>query len=249
MAVKHGRFAKAYSEGYDLSPFLKEVSNSGERDLADSSGLGDDDRTFVSGLRGGSMSLSGMFSARASAGSTALEIADVLSNALSTEGPTVFSHCPQGDSNGNHCYGIEGSLSNVPVSSPSGDLVSINGEITSDTGLERGVILHAKGAETSDSNGSSVDQTAAAALLQYGASAYLHVFTVGSGTLVVKVQHSADASTWADLITFASATAGEQAERKTIAEGVAINRYVRALWTITGSATFFLSFHRHLNTT
>ena len=248
MPVKHGRFAKAYSEGYDLSPFLKDVGNSGERDLADSSGLGSDDRTFVSGLRGGSMSLSGMFSARASAGSTALEISDVLNAALDAEGPTVFTHCPQGDANGRHCYGIEGFLGGPAVSSPSGDLVSINGEITSDTGLERGVILHAKGTESSGSNGSGIDQTAAAALLQYGASAYLHVFSVGSGTLTVKVQHSSDNSTFADLITFTAATTGEQAERKTIAEGVAINRYVRALWTITGTANFFLSFHRHLST-
>lgn len=243
MAIKHGRRARGYVGGVDLSGFLKDVGTASDRDMADSSSFGDDDRTFVSGQRGGTLSLGGMFSARVD-DLDPQEIADTLDAAFEdAEGAVIACQLPQGDTNGNVAKCIEGHISSNPVSSPNGDIVSINGELTSDVGVERCVVLHAKGEETSDDNGNGLDQTASSV---EGAAGYLQVFDVGgSGTLTVKIQHSADNSTFADLITFTAQTAGEVAERKAIAEGVTINRYVRALWTLdSGDAVFFVCFSR-----
>lgn len=241
MAV-HGKEAAQYSEGVDLSTYLKEVGTSGEKDLADSTGLQTDDRTFVKGMGNGSMSLQGMYSAQADVADP-LEIADVLSAALTSESATIFTHLPTGDADGSYANCIEGKCSSRPVSSPIGDLVSVNAEISSDVGVERCVVLHAKATESSDDNSTGVDETASSTS---GASAYLQVFSVGSsGTLTVKVQHSSDDSVYADLLTFTAQTDGENAERLTVASGTTINQYVRVLWTLgTGTASFWLGWKR-----
>lgn len=73
-----------------------------------------------------------------------------------------------------------------------------------------------------------------------GASAQLQIPSVTGTTpsAVFKVQHSSDNSSWADLFTFTAATAATSV-RKTIDPGTTINRYVRGLWTVTGTLPVF----------
>lgn len=81
----------------------------------------------------------------------------------------------------------------------------------------------------------AVDNAASSAS---GCAAYLQVsaLTLGGYTnMVVKLQHSANNSTWADLITFTAVTAAPAAERKTVTGTV--NRYLRASISYTGSGT------------
>jgi hypothetical protein len=60
----------------------------------------------------------------------------------------------------------------------------------------------------------------------------------------VKVQHSANNSTWADLVTFATVTA-VGAEHAVVAPATTVNRYLRATWSGTfTSATFAVAFAR-----
>lgn len=59
----------------------------------------------------------------------------------------------------------------------------------------------------------------------------LQVFSLGSGTVDVKIEDSANDSTWADLVSFTSAS-GSTSERVTISG--TIRRYVR----VTTSGTF-----------
>ena len=58
----------------------------------------------------------------------------------------------------------------------------------------------------------------------------------GFTTATVKIQHSTDASSWADLITFTAFT-GATWERKAVANGTTVNRYVRAVTDVTGTGT------------
>jgi len=97
-------------------------------------------------------------------------------------------------------------------------------------------------------SGTGVDNGASSA---DGGSAYLHVTahdrTAGDETATIKVQHSADDITYADLITFdAIASATPQAQRKAVTGTV--NRWTRDNRTMAGttpSTTYHLAFSRH----
>ncbi len=102
-----------------------------------------------------------------------------------------------------------------------------------------GILLHPNGQETGTGNGSSRDDGASSA---NGGRANLHVLDV-TGAWTVKIQHSADNATWADLITFDAATAiGAQTATVT---GI-VNRYLRAVHTedVAGSLTYVVGFAR-----
>lgn len=103
----------------------------------------------------------------------------------------------------------------------------LNGrEITS--GTHRGVVL-ANGASITSASQSyaAVDNGGATS---NGIIANLHI-TASDQATVAKIQHSADNSTWADLVTFTSVAAGRGAERKIVTGTV--NRYLRATWSGT----------------
>jgi hypothetical protein len=103
----------------------------------------------------------------------------------------------------------------------------LNGrEITS--GTHRGVVLANGTSITSASQSyAAVDNGGATS---NGIIANLHI-TASDQATVAKVQHSADNSTWADLVTFTSVAAGRGAERKIVTGTV--NRYLRATWSGT----------------
>jgi len=99
--------------------------------------------------------------------------------------------------------------------------------------LEWGVQL-TNGKQTFASSGTAapVDYGAAS---NFGGVAYLHVFSIASGTATVKVQHSSDNSTYADLITFTAAPAATSERKATAAITTTVNRYTSV--TITGTFT------------
>jgi hypothetical protein len=99
--------------------------------------------------------------------------------------------------------------------------------------VEEGKIVEALTAQTASGNSSSLDNSASSAS---GGSGYIQA-TAKSGTsptMAVKIQHSADDSTFVDLVTFVTAT-DVTAERVTVAGTV--NRYLRVNRTVGGSAT------------
>jgi len=104
-------------------------------------------------------------------------------------------------------------------------------------GLEWGNLLTAGiQTDTTATNGASWDTGGS---LSYGAQAYLQVFSVTGTSVTVKIQDSADNSSWADVasLAFTAATpAGSpQAQRISIANNATVRRYVRAASTGTFS--------------
>lgn len=98
-------------------------------------------------------------------------------------------------------------------------------------GLEWGLQLTAgKVTHASATNVASVDNGAATTT---GAVAYLQVFSVGSGTVEIDIEDSADNSSFASIIAFTNAT-GRTAERVATAAGADVRRYVR----VATSGTF-----------
>jgi len=156
----------------------------------------------------------------------------------------IVSVAPAGGTIGTDFTGFEGAFGGqVDRLIEKDALHKLNCTYTISGAVEDGTILHALGAETATGNSASQDQTASSS---DGGSAYLQITAVSgsSPTLDAKVQHSADNSSWADLISMTQATA-LGAERKTVTGTV--NRYVRANFTVGGSSpsfTFMLGFYR-----
>jgi hypothetical protein len=102
---------------------------------------------------------------------------------------------------------------------------------------EQGVILQPWAAKTTAGNteATSVDNTASSAA---GGTGYLQAGSVvlgGYTNLVVKIRHSANNSSFTDLITFTAVTAAQAAQRTTVAGTV--ERYLATshAWTGAGS--------------
>lgn len=114
-------------------------------------------------------------------------------------------------------------------------------------GLEWGEMLTtaAQSFSTGTVNGTSIDFGAASSA--FGAAAYLHVFSVASGTAVFAVQDSADNSTFADIagLVFTGAT-GATTQRLQTAAGATIRQYVRVQGRGThGAAVVAVNFVRY----
>jgi hypothetical protein len=104
-----------------------------------------------------------------------------------------------------------------------------------------GYVLQAAVSLSATTTGTGFDN---GALTSNGGHANLHVLVSSGGTWSLKVQHSVDNVTFADLITFTSTGAAIGAEHKT-ASGT-VNRYTRVLLTRTsGSLTVMISFARN----
>jgi hypothetical protein len=102
-----------------------------------------------------------------------------------------------------------------------------------------------KRTDTAATNGTALDFGATSTL--FGWQAYLHVFAVTGTSVTVKLQDSADNSTFADLTGAAfTAATGRTSQRLAGAAGSTVRRYVRAITTGTFTVgTFAVNFVRN----
>ena len=104
--------------------------------------------------------------------------------------------------------------------------------------VEEAVVLHTHSTETAASGNTESTPHDNGASSANGGSGYLQVsaLTLGGYTSVtVKVRHSTDNVTYADLITFTVVTAAKIAERKAVAG--TINRYTASSWAFNGAGS------------
>lgn len=195
----------------------------------------DDGEKMIPGLLTGSMNLAGAFNTDAST------LQDEMIGSRTDDNGAVATVMPAGTSLGSPAFIARTKAGTVEISSAVGERVSFSFEGAADEGIEAGVVLHDLVAVTSDADGSSVDNGASS---PNGGIGTLHS-TAFSGLTnnVVKIQDSADNSTWADLITFATVT-GTTSEK--LAVTGTVDRYTRATWNVTGtgSNTFAVAFAR-----
>jgi len=245
---RHGKNTKVFINEFDLSTQLREVNTTAEADTAETSAFGTTDKTYVIGLLGTSLTLSGMFSGAAG------EI-DALFNSwngddidkvvsIYTEGVGAA-----GSGTGRAVQQAPGKFTMRTIPSTLTDMVGIQANIISDGIARSGRSLHDYvTAESSTGNmASGLDN---GVLTSNGGSGHLNVpINTRNGTSIIKVQHSTDNSAWADLVTFATVNASTiTSERIVVAPLTTVNRYLRGQWTIagtTGAITFALSFARH----
>lgn len=249
MAGKKGRNASVLLNQYDLSRYLKKVSPNVSVEILDGTAFQPPggNKEKVPGLSEAKLSAEGFF--QASDGTTPDAIDDIFHDIKGSDTQSVLTVSPENaDAVGRRALLMLVNESSHSVETPADNLIMTQAEFESSSALDSGVILHQLTAETATGNGAGVNEGADAAAAASGAVAHLHVTTGsedGDETLNVIVQHSADGSTWVDLITFTQAT-GLTSERLGVTGTV--NAHVRARRVIGGagspSFTFAVAFAR-----
>lgn len=239
MAFIHGKGTAVLFNGYNLSGFFNDASANRSVETAETTVFGKNSKTYIVGLMDGTISLSGLFDGAANA------VDAVLQATLGVEDSGVVTVLYDGATAGNRVQMAITESTSYDISAPVGDVVSASAELQADGGIDNGIALSDLKAITTTGNETSRDNSASTA---NGGVAHLHVTAnAHNNNAVFKVQHSADNSTWVDLVTFTTvATTVTTAERVVVAAGTTVNRYLRATSTLsgTGSVTFQISFAR-----
>jgi hypothetical protein len=242
MAFRHGKSTNVLVSQYDLSAYLTEATPSLSIDTAETSTFGANAKTYVVGQNDGTISFSGLYDGA----TTAIDaiFSDIIDNDRT---PVITINADGGLVAGNRAILAQAKQTSYEISAPVADVVSVKGEFQVTSGIRNGIILEAARVLSVTTNGTQQDNTA---LTSIGATANLHVTAnARTATTVIKVQHSVDNVTYADLITFTTiGITSTTAESLTISGTV--NRYLRAQTTIsggTGNITFSISIARRNN--
>ena len=224
----HGKNAVVLLDNTNLSTTLTDASVSLTADVAETStfsGGASSGKTFVAGLKDGTVTLSGYFES-----SSPDADAEFLSQ-LGSSG-SAFTIAPIGHTRGNPTEFGNVIGTSYDRSADIGSVVAVAVAFQFDGDAYNGKSLLAPTAITSSSNETGVDYGAAGT---NGGAGVLHcTVSSGSPTLDVKIQTSADNVTFSDYITFTQAT-GTTSELITNATNPA--RYARAVLTFGGSGS------------
>ena len=243
MAFRHGKNTKVIVNATDLSSYFNDVSVNNMVETAETTTFGatGGSKTYVVGLNDGTVSVSGLFDGAAGA------VDEVLTGVLGSSTDMNFTVAADGGLVvGSRCIIGQAIDTKYDVKAPVGGVVSVSADFQCDAGADPGVVLAGLSAISATGNGTSVDGSASSA---NGGVGVIHV-TANSrnGTNIVKIQHSADNSSWADLVTFTTVSATTTtSERISVATGTTVNRYLRANYTVagsSGSATITVAFSR-----
>lgn len=241
MAFTHGKKIKVFIDKYEFTSYFREFSAPSAVDTADASTFGMDSKAFLVGEDSGTISLNGLFD------STALVSTDVFFAAvIGGDTKSIVIVGVQGHALGGRAVMCKADTSSYNIPSSKGDVVKAEAQFIASDGVQSGVFLSSGSSVTATGVGTGVDNGAASA---NGGVAYLSVpVDTRDGTVIVKVQHSADNSTFVDLVTFTTVVAATPtSERIVVAAGTAVSRYLRVSYTVagtTGAATPVVAFAR-----
>jgi len=244
----HGKDTAVYIDEFDLSSYFTSADTSINNSIAETTAYGATDASFIMGMRSGTLSLSGMW-----AGDT--DGSDEELQALLGNATTPVITVREGSASiGSGAIVAQANETSYAISSPVADVSTVTADFECSTNnttnltfaLASGVQLTAGAsiAHGSLGNLSSVDNSASSA---NGGAGTLHVptNTVGGNT-TIKIQHSANNSTWADLFSFT--VVGSSAKTSEIkAVSGTVNRYLRVNASTAGSSgaiTFMVAFAR-----
>lgn len=193
---------------------------------------------FVPGLMSGSLGLRGPQQLDSTTG---LQVE--LQAAIGVDNNLLVTCLPEGVAIGKPAFFAVVDPTEYAIDASVADAVGMTFTAMPDESVEMGYTIHALAAETVDGNGTAVDRGTVSTPSTRGLVAAIHV-TAYSGltSAAIKIQHSPDNSTWADLVAFTNVTALTQ-ERVKVATGTTVNRYLRVVTDVTGtgSVTFLVA--------
>ena len=236
MAAVHGSDAVVIGDEIALTGFLNNTTVTSSVQTVNVTAFGNNSEVFLAGVGSGSLALAGMFDAAANASDAELH------GALAAASGKIVTVGYGGLAIGNRVSMIQGRITSYNVQSPAADAVRVSATFDGDGPVSSGVSLHDLVAVSGAGNYASVDQSSSSA---FGGFGQLHVTALTGTNVIVKIQDSTDNSTFADFITFTSATGATQQRSATVTG--TLNRYVRAI--VSGgtfsSATFTCSLARN----
>lgn len=228
MAFVLGNVGRVLANGYAVSSTVSGWQASMQRALSEVTTLPDGGTRYVPGLSAGMLTLMGPQD------STGQNLHSQVASAVGVDNSIILSVFPYGTAAGSMAMTCLGDLSEWTIDAATADAVRFQLTTMADEMVDAGFIVHGLSAETATGNSASIDRVLPSS---NGGTAVLHVTAYATLTnAVIKIQHSTDNSTWADLVTFVTTTA-ISAQRLSIAPGTAVNRYVRATVTVTGSGS------------
>ena len=225
MAKTNGLNVRLYTAGYDLSGDANALSGMGyTNELLDVTTLDVSARKRIVGTVDSEISVEAFFD---NAASQQHAVWTSNSNKLPTADQVVL--IPLGSTAGDGGVGLVSKQGTYNIARGPGSAITASTTYTANgSGSEFGVMLTAlDDTYSSASSGTSIDNSASSSS---GGAAYVQVFSLASGTVAMKVEHSANNSSWSDLVAFTNAT-GITSERVTVSGTV--NRYIR--FTTTGT--------------
>jgi hypothetical protein len=235
---RHGKNVRIFVDEYDFSTYFNDMSVATTVDTAETSAFGTDAKSYIVGHTDGTISLGGMFEGTASTGTDQHFDQALLGN----EQLVVIA--PEGHALGNRAVAMKSEQTSYEVSSPIGDVVQASVEFQADEGVGHGVLLSSGLAISASGNGTGVNNGASTSNGGYG---FLSVpVNTRDGNITVKIQASADNSTFADLITF-TVVSGSSLTSERISVTGTVNQYLRVNYTVagsTGTATPVVAFTR-----
>jgi len=134
MAFVHGKdsvFKLDNSGGTltDISSYVNNVDFPETADVAETTTLGADNKTYIAGLKDATISLGGVWDATA----------DAIFGAVIGQSSTLsFEYSPEGTTGGNIKYEGESILTNYAISSPVGDVVAFSADLQVTGAVTRG---------------------------------------------------------------------------------------------------------------
>lgn len=240
-----GQGFEIYVNGVDLAKAFKDVSFNFETDMQDATVLNNTGaRSYEAGLKTATFSFSGVF---ASDTVNTDEIDDVMRAAYNS-GAVVQVTCSDGatvaqDGNARMLY--DGKITSWQYPVDIGGLLMVEGEIQGDAG-STGIWLLKDNDATSGVTGSSTDEggsSTSGGIFQ----AHLYEESDSAATdMDIRLQHSANDSTWADLSGLLQVGAAKGAVVYEVPVGTTINQYVRVtIQATTGKGYVVAAWNRY----
>jgi hypothetical protein len=210
---------KLVMDGHSLTDFITDIKESDDVGLADITTLGHTAKVVAVTISDGKMTINGIWDGQEAA------IHDILTAAKRAASGQVVTYGLAGFTLGYPASLLSSRETNYEKGGAISDVVKFTASFQADGGIDEGVILHIDSAETGTVNGSSVDNGAATT---NGGVAHLNAIAFTGTNCTIKIQHSANNSTWADLLTFSDIT-DIGALRAIVAAGTTVNRYLRMI--------------------
>jgi hypothetical protein len=243
---RHGKNTVVLFDKYDLSQYFTSATTSAMAEAVDTTTFGSVNKTYAVGMKDGTVAFEGLWSGVLDTlGSDA-----VLHAAIASTTKKIITVATEGATIGRRCKLVNTDETSYEVKAAVADMVKISAQAQASGtvgGLDGGVLLSASQALTGTTTNTGVDNAVAST---NGGVAHLHVTTnTRNGAATIKVQQSANNSTWTDLVVFTATTASTTtSERIEIAAGTSVSRYLRvnvsSFAGSSGSVTITVGFAR-----
>lgn len=239
MPLIHGSRGRIMWNGYDMTEYLSAAGMEVEVGNADTTTLRKGWRENIKGQASATFPFEGFVDAAQKA---------ILYDQLGVNAG-VLTYCPGGDDAvGDLARLIAATSTSLGSANSLDEAVALAWDVTSQGLVAWGQVLHPLGEDTNTTTGSSKDDAAATST---GWTAHLQVPLVDGGSWVVKLQDSADNSSWSDVSggAFTAATTRTAQRLQSSSLTATLRRYVRYVATRTGGTsgdgiTFQLTYSR-----